>query len=54
LPGGVAILAGLAEPQARAIEARTRAHGFTLKKRIVLDGWTTLVIVRRSVRRARD
>jgi ribosomal protein L11 methyltransferase len=53
-PGGRAILSGLTETQARSIEARTRAHGFVMEKRIVLDGWTTLVITRRSAKRMRD
>lgn len=53
-PGGTAILSGLTETQARAIEARTLSHGFALKKRIILDGWATLVIVRRSGRIVRD
>jgi ribosomal protein L11 methyltransferase len=53
-PGGTAILSGLTLTQARAIEARTRAHGFTLKKRIILEGWATLVITRRSARIVRD
>lgn len=45
--GGTAVLSGITEHQARAIEARYRAHGFVLKKRILLDGWTTLVLIRR-------
>lgn len=53
-PGGDAILSGITQTQARGIEARYRAHGFTLKKRIILDGWTTLVITRRSPRSLRD
>ena len=53
-PGGTAILSGLTLTQARAIEARTLGHGFTLKKRILLDGWATLVIPRRSARIVRD
>jgi ribosomal protein L11 methyltransferase len=53
-PGGSAILSGLTETQARSIEARTRAFGFVLKRRIILDGWATLVITRRSGRRLRD
>lgn len=52
-PRGTAILSGLTETQARRIEARTRAHGFAMEKRIILDGWTTLVITRRSARRVR-
>ncbi len=53
-PGGTANLAGLTQTQARGTEARYRAYGFTLKSRIVLDGWTTLVITRRSGRRSCD
>jgi ribosomal protein L11 methyltransferase len=53
-PGGIAVLSGLTETQARAIEARTRAHGFILKKRIILEGWTTLVIARVNARRVED
>jgi ribosomal protein L11 methyltransferase len=52
--GGTAILSGLMRPQARAIEARLSAHGFILKKRIILDGWVTLVMVRRSSRPVDD
>jgi ribosomal protein L11 methyltransferase len=53
-PGGTAILSGLTLTQARAIEARTLSHGFTLKKRIILEGWATLVITRRSAHIVRD
>jgi ribosomal protein L11 methyltransferase len=53
-PGGRAILSGLTETQARSIEARTGGHGFALERRIILDGWATLVIVRRNVRPRRD
>jgi len=52
--GGRAILSGVTETQARGIKARTRAHGFALEKRIILDGWTTLVITRRKARSVRD
>ncbi|HXG79531.1 MAG TPA: 50S ribosomal protein L11 methyltransferase [Methyloceanibacter sp.] len=51
---GVAVLSGLTQAQAPAIEARFRAHGFVMEKRIILDGWTTLVITRRSFRARRD
>ncbi|HSD93241.1 MAG TPA: 50S ribosomal protein L11 methyltransferase [Methyloceanibacter sp.] len=54
LPGGTAVLSGLTETQARSIEARTRNYGFVLEKRIILDGWATLVIVRRNVHPRRD
>jgi ribosomal protein L11 methyltransferase len=53
-PGGTAILSGLTQTQARAIEAHTRVHGFAIKKRIILDGWATLVTTRRSARIVRD
>jgi ribosomal protein L11 methyltransferase len=53
-PGGDAILSGITQTQARGLEARYRAHGFGLKKRIILDGWTTLVITRRRGRSLRD
>jgi len=53
-PGGVAILSGLTQAQARGIEARYLSLGFTMERRIILDGWTTLVIVRRSARTCRD
>jgi ribosomal protein L11 methyltransferase len=51
--GGTAILSGITQTQARGIEARYSAFGFSLKKRIILDGWTTLVITRRSAGFAR-
>jgi ribosomal protein L11 methyltransferase len=49
-PSGGVILSGLTAEQAGPIEARYRAHGFTKEKRIILDGWTTLVLKRRSAR----
>jgi len=51
---GVAVLSGLTQAQAPAIEARFRAHGFVMEKRIILEGWTTLVITRRNMRPRRD
>jgi ribosomal protein L11 methyltransferase len=51
--GGRAVLSGLTETQARGIEARARAHGFALERRIILDGWATLVIARRNGRQRR-
>jgi ribosomal protein L11 methyltransferase len=53
-PGGVAILSGLTEAQARGIEARYHGLGFAMEKRFILDGWATLVIVRRNTRPPRD
>ena len=49
-PGGICVLSGLLEPQARQVEARFRTLGFTLDSRILLDGWTTLLSRRRSPR----
>ena len=42
-----AILSGITQDQSRGIEARYRTHGFVLKKRILVDGWMTLVLARR-------
>jgi ribosomal protein L11 methyltransferase len=54
VPRGRAILSGLTSEQASSTEARYRAHGFILEKRIILDGWTTLVIVRGNGQALRD
>jgi ribosomal protein L11 methyltransferase len=45
-PGGACILSGLLDSQARQVEARFRSLGFKLDSRILLDGWTTLVLRR--------
>ena len=49
-PGGIAVLSGLTADQAKGLEARYCGHGFVLEKRIILDGWATLVLGRRSAR----
>ncbi|MGH6867044.1 MAG: 50S ribosomal protein L11 methyltransferase [Methyloceanibacter sp.] len=49
-PGGTAILSGLTQDQAPAIERRYIAFGFGPKSRIILDGWTTLVLMSRNAR----
>lgn len=46
-PGGVAILSGLLAAQENAVRNAYRAQGLALLHRIVLDGWHTLVLVRR-------
>jgi ribosomal protein L11 methyltransferase len=46
------ILSGITQDQARGVEARYRAHGFVLKRRIPVDGWTTLVLTNRRAARA--
>jgi ribosomal protein L11 methyltransferase len=53
-PDGIAVLSGLTDAQARGIEARMHAHGFAMEKRFIIDGWTTLVMVRRNARAMRD
>jgi ribosomal protein L11 methyltransferase len=47
-PGGYVVLSGLTADQAPALTARYGAHGFTIEKRILLDGWATLLLGRRS------
>lgn len=49
-PGGYLILSGLTAAQAPSIQARFCAQGFALKKRIMLDGWATLLLGRRSAK----
>ncbi len=51
--GGVAVLSGITSDQARGIEAVYRVHGFIPERRIVLDGWTTLMMRRRNAGKAR-
>jgi ribosomal protein L11 methyltransferase len=46
-PRATAILSGITQDQSAGIEARYRTHGFVLKKRILVDGWMTLVLARR-------
>jgi len=45
-PGARVVLSGLLTRQANAAIAAYRAHGLALERRIELDGWTTLVLVR--------
>jgi ribosomal protein L11 methyltransferase len=47
-PGGMCVLSGILDIQARQVEARFRALGFRLDSRILLDGWTTLLLRRGS------
>ena len=47
-PGGMCVLSGILDTQARQVEARFRALGFKLDSRILLDGWTTLLLRRGS------
>jgi ribosomal protein L11 methyltransferase len=50
-PGGVCVLSGILQPQARQVEARFRALGFRLDSRILIGGWTTLLLRRGSTSR---
>ena len=47
-PGGICVLSGILDAQARQVEARFRALGFRLDSRILLGGWTTLLLRRGS------
>jgi ribosomal protein L11 methyltransferase len=53
-PSGRAVLSGLLSHQAPAALAAYRRCGLALERRILLDGWTTLVLVRSSSGRSRD
>jgi ribosomal protein L11 methyltransferase len=48
-PGGVAVLAGLLERQEALVLAAHRAQGLALERRLVIEGWSTLIL--RSGRR---
>jgi ribosomal protein L11 methyltransferase len=43
-PGTCVVLSGLLPSQASAALAAYRPHGFVLERRILLDGWATLVL----------
>lgn len=45
-PGGLAVLSGLLERQERMVMANHERQGLTLKRRILIDGWATLIIGR--------
>ncbi len=45
-PGTMLILSGLLDNQAREILGRYRSAGFFLRRRLSIDGWTTLVLMR--------
>jgi ribosomal protein L11 methyltransferase len=51
-PGGGCVLSGILDTQARQVEARFRALGFRLDSRILLGGWTTLLLRRGSTSKA--
>lgn len=43
-PGGMAILSGLIEDDYGWVLAAHQAHGLTLQRRIIINGWVTLVM----------
>ena len=45
-PGGRVVISGLLSGQGAAALAAYRSRGFALERRVVLDGWVTLVLVR--------
>jgi ribosomal protein L11 methyltransferase len=47
-PGARVVVSGLLPSQANAALAAYRCHGLVLERRILLDGWATLVLVRPS------
>jgi ribosomal protein L11 methyltransferase len=46
VPGGVAILSGLLRRQEAGVVAAYRRHGLALDFRVVIDGWSTLILRR--------
>ncbi len=52
-PGAYVVLSGLLPAQANAVLAITRAQGLALARRITLEGWVTLVLVRKQNRPGR-
>jgi ribosomal protein L11 methyltransferase len=43
-PGGIAVLAGLLERQEALVLAAHRAQGLALERRLVIEGWSTLIL----------
>jgi ribosomal protein L11 methyltransferase len=44
---GSIILSGITEAQGAPLQARYASLGFVLKRRVVIDGWTTLLMAKR-------
>jgi ribosomal protein L11 methyltransferase len=44
MPGGTAVLAGLLERQEALVLAAHRAQGLALERRLVIAGWSTLIL----------
>jgi ribosomal protein L11 methyltransferase len=53
-PGGMTILSGILSREADAVTAAYRAQDFVLSKRLVIAGWTTLVLTSRGRRVVSD
>lgn len=49
-PGGRAVLAGILEGQDKKVAAAYGAAGLSLERRLTIAGWTSLVLLRPSVR----
>ena len=45
-PGGVCVLSGLLASQEREVAAAYRRQGMKMRRRIAIDGWSTLVVAR--------
>jgi ribosomal protein L11 methyltransferase len=45
-PGGVAVLSGLLESQKRAVVNAHRTQGLVLRRRIAINGWHSLILVK--------
>ncbi|HET7384850.1 MAG TPA: 50S ribosomal protein L11 methyltransferase, partial [Pseudolabrys sp.] len=52
-PGARIVLSGLLPSQANSVLAIARAQGLTLERRVLLEGWVTLVMCRKQNRPGR-
>lgn len=50
MPGGIAVLAGLLRRQEALVLAAHRAQGLALERRLVIEGWSTLILRSRILR----
>jgi ribosomal protein L11 methyltransferase len=48
-PGGSAVLSGLLRRQEPIVLAPHRGRGIVLERRILIEGWSTLILRRRRV-----
>ncbi|MCG8443927.1 MAG: 50S ribosomal protein L11 methyltransferase, partial [Caulobacterales bacterium] len=49
-PGGRVVLSGVLAEQARSVEAAYRARGLARERRLIREGWATIVFARSDVR----